>query len=165
MKKLIFALIAAMSITVANAQEDNRPQREGRRSFDQTEMVKRRTDDVVKKYSLSNEQAEKLLALNTKYADKIGFRMRGGNRGGRGARPAPNFGGNGGNRPEMTEEMKQNMEKMRQERQESMKKYDEELQTIMTPEQYKAYKADNEKRMREGGRRGGPRERHNQTNE
>lgn len=57
----------------------------------------------------------------------------------------------------MTEEMKQQMENRRKEYMETMKQYDEELQTILTPEQYKEYKADAEKRMREGGRRGGRR--------
>ena len=152
MKKLIFSIIAVMSLTTAIAQDNDRPRRDGQRNFDRTEMLKRRTDDVVKKYNLNSEQAEKLLALNTKFADKLNPRMGGFGRG-RGSRPAPNFGGgNGGNRPEMTEEMRQNMEKMRQER-----------QTIMTPEQFKAYQEDAEKRMQEGRRRGGgPRGQRNQ---
>ena len=33
---------------------------------------------------------------------------------------------------------------------EQMKAYEEELQKIMTPEQYKAYKADQEERMKQG---------------
>lgn len=163
MKKLIFSIIAVMSLTTAIAQNNDRPRRDGQRNFDRTEMLKRRTDDVVKKYNLNSEQAEKLLALNTKFADKLNPRMGGFGRG-RGSRPAPNFGGgNGGNRPEMTEEMRQNMEKMRQERQEAQKQYDAELQTIMTPEQFKAYQEDAEKRMQEGRRRGGgPRGQRNQ---
>ena len=160
MKKLILAFVAVMTMTAAQAQDDNR-QGDQRRP-DRTEMLKRRTDDAVKKYGLNEQQAAKLLELNTKYADTMMGRGMGGRRGGRGgARPAPNFGGgdNGGGmgqRPEMTEEMRAQMEKMRKEREESQKKYDEELQTIMTPDQYKAYKADQEEMRRNfGNRRGG----------
>jgi Spy/CpxP family protein refolding chaperone len=149
MKKVILALVALVSMTAAQAQDDNQQKRE-RRPMDQTEMVKQRTDDIVKKYGLDNEQAGKLLSLNTKYADKMG-RGFGGRRGFGGQRP----GQRQGQRPEMTEEMRQQMETARKEQAEAMKQYDEELQTILTPEQYKAYKADQEQRMRQGGRRGG----------
>ena len=162
MKKLILAFVAVMTMTAAQAQGDNNQANGERQRMDRTEMLKRRTDDAVKKYGLNEEQAAKLLQLNTKYADTMGRGM-GGQRGGRrgGARPAHNFGGgnNGGGmgqRPEMTDEMRAQMEKMRKEREESQKKYDEELQTIMTPDQYKAYKADQEEMRRNfGNRRGG----------
>ena len=53
------------------------------------------------------------------------------------------------------------MKEMREKMEKDMKAYDEELQKIMTPEQYKNYKADMEKRRKEGphGPRGqrGPR--------
>lgn len=159
MKKVILALVAVMTMTSVQAQSDNRPARGERRQFDRTEMLKKRTDETVKKYGLNEEQAAKLLELNTKYADKMGQGM-GVSRGGRrdGARPGANAGRGGnrqqGQRPQMTEEQRQNMEKQRQERQEAMKQYADELQAIMTPDQYKAYKADTEKRMQEGGRRG-----------
>ena len=156
MKKVILALVAVMTMTSVQAQSDNRPARGERRQFDRTEMLKKRTDETVKKYGLNEEQAAKLLELNTKYADKMGQGMgapRGGRRG-----AGPGFNGNRqqGQRPELTEEQKQNMEKQRQERQEAMKQYADELQTIMTPDQYKAYKADAEKRGPQGNnRRGG----------
>ena len=93
MKKVFLALVAMITVTAAQAQGDNRPQR-GDRQVDRTEMIKQRTDNTVQKYGLNEDQAAKLLALNTKYADKIGF---GGMRGGaRGDRPRPNFGGGGG---------------------------------------------------------------------
>ena len=99
MKKLILAFVAVMTMTAAQAQGDNNQGNGERPRVDRTEMLKRRTDDAVKKYGLNEEQAAKLLQLNTKYADTMGRRM-GGQRGGRrgGARPAPNFGGgdNGG---------------------------------------------------------------------
>lgn len=159
MKKIILAFVAFMTMTAAQAQGNFGQGNGERREMDRTEMTKRRTDDAVKKYSLNEEQAAKLLALNTKYADKIGFGggMRGGNRG---MRPRPNFGGGDnqgggqGQRPEMTEEMREQFAKMRQEREEATKQYEAELQQIMTPEQYKAYQADQEEMRRNFGRRG-----------
>ena len=173
MKKMVLAIVAMMSITAAMAQGNNRPQRNGNQQMDRTEMIKQRTDNAVQKYGLSSEQAAKLLELNTKYADTMGPGMgmggrRGGGQGGA-QRPRPNFGGGQGGaqqgqRPEMTEEMRAQMEKMRKEREESQKKYDEELQTIMTPDQYKAYKADQEEMRRNfGNRRGGGQRRGNQN--
>ncbi|MBR6866965.1 MAG: DUF4890 domain-containing protein [Prevotella sp.] len=149
MKKMILAFVALISMTAAQAQDDNNGKRPERPQMDRTEMVKHRTDDTVKKYGLDSNQAAKLLELNTKYADKMGR--------GFGGRPG-SFGGQRGQRPqrpEMTEEMKQQMEAQRKEQAEAMKQYDAELQTILTPEQYKTYKEDQEKRMKEGGRRGG----------
>ena len=162
MKKMILAIVALMTITCVQAQNDNRPLRGERRQFDRTEMLKRRTDDAVKKYGLNEEQAAKLLELNTKYADKMGPGMMGARDGRRGgARPAFDANRNRnrqqGQRPEMTEEQRQNMEKQRAERQAAMEEYAKELQAIMTPEQYNAYKADMEKAA-EGNRRGGSRE-------
>ena len=165
MKKVFLALVAMITVTAAQAQGDNRPQR-GDRQVDRTEMIKQRTDNAVQKYGLNEDQAAKLLSLNTKYADQMGPGMgRGGRRGGGqggGMRPRPGFGGNDGQgfqqgqRPEMTEEMRAQMEKMRKEREEAQKKYDEELQTILTPDQYKAYQADQEEMRRNfGNRRGG----------
>lgn len=167
MKKLILALVAVMTLTAAQAQDDNNKQGRGeRRKMDKTEMVKHRTDETVKKYGLNEQQADQLLKLNTEFADKMGPGM-GGPRGGRGQRTGarPSFRDNGqqqadGERPELTEEQKQKMEAARKEREESMKQYDAKLQTILTPEQYKAYQEDAAKmRQRMGGRRGGQRER------
>ena len=158
MKKIILAFVAFMTMTAAQAQGNFGQGNGERREMDRTEMTKRRTDNAVKKYSLNDDQAAKLLALNTKYADKIGF--GGGMRGGRGMRPRPNFGGGDnqgggqGQRPEMTEEQREQFAKMRQEREEAQKQYDTELQQIMTPEQFKAYQADQEEMRRNFGRRG-----------
>lgn len=152
MKRMILALVAIMTMTAAQAQGE-RPGRGERRNFDRTEMLKRRTDDAVKKYGLNEEQAAQLLELNKKYADKMGPGM-GGLRGGRRGGARPSFDGNVQQRPQLTEEQKQQMETQRKQREEAMKQYDEELQKIMTPEQYKVYKEDADKRMREGGREG-----------
>ena len=162
MKKLILAFVAMITMTSVQAQDDNSSRGE-RRRFDRTEMLKRRTDETAKKYGLNEEQAAKLLELNTKYADKIGANM-GAPRDGRRGNARPGFDANRdrnrqqGQRPQMTEEQRQQMEKQRAERLAAMEQYAAELQTIMTPDQFKAYQADMEKNMRQGGaRRGGPR--------
>ncbi len=171
MKKMVLALVAMMTMTAAMAQGDNQKGEANRRKMNKTEMIKNRTNETVKKYGLNEQQAAKLLELNTKFADVMGPGMRGpggrGPRGNGGARPRPDDnttaqqpqtdGKQKGNRPEMTEEMREQMKAQRQKRQEAMKKYDTELQAIMTADQFKAYKADQEKRMKEGGRRGGRR--------
>ena len=164
MKKLILAFVALITMTTVQAQNDNSPRGE-RRQFDRTEMLKRRTDETVKKYGLNEEQAAKLLELNTKYADKMVPGM-GGPRDGRRGGARPGFDANRnrnrqqGQRQQMTEEQRQEMAKQRAERQAAMEQYTTELQAIMTPEQYSAYKADMEKNVRQqgqGARRGGPR--------
>ena len=146
MKRMILAVSAAIMMgSVAMAQDENQ-QRKGRgdRKFDQTEMVKRRTDNAVSKYKLNEEQAKKLLELNTKYAKDMAPRMRpGGPRGGERRKPQ------GDKRPEMTEEQKAKMEEGRKQMEERMKAYNNELKTILTEAQFKSYSADMEKRAAE----------------
>ena len=60
MKKLILAFVAVMTMTAAQAQGDNNQGNGERPRVDRTEMLKRRTDDAVKKYGLNEEQAAKL---------------------------------------------------------------------------------------------------------
>ena len=83
---------AILMCSAAVAQEEQ--QKKGPRpekKFDKTEMVKHRTDETVKQYSLNADQADKLLKLNMEYADKMGP----GPRGPRG----PHHGGRPGMRP------------------------------------------------------------------
>lgn len=138
MKKIIFTIVAAMCMLSVSAQDAN-TQKGERKHMDPKEMVEKRTQEMTKKYSLSAEQAAKVKALNEKYmgkrGDKDGKQMK------NGERPAPpkdNAGkkmgnGNGprrGHRPDMTA-------------------YNNELKSIMTDAQYKAYTADMEKRKAE----------------
>ena len=162
MKKMMMA-IAAMLITVgASAQDINQAQKPEENKLDRTEMIKKRTDDTVKKYGLNEEQAKKLLEANTKYADKFpsprGF--MGGPRGG--AQRGGGFGTDrrerpsmrDGQRPQLTEEQRAQFEARRKTQEEAMKAYNEELQKIMTPEQYKAYQEDMQKQRARGPRGG-----------
>lgn len=128
-------------------------------SADNTEMVKKRTEAVAEKYGLNEEQTQKLLELNTKYANLMGPGPGQG-----GGRPGGGPGGDGGSgRPEggpggpgggdsVRAERPQMSEEQRKEMQEKMEAYDKELQEIMTEDQYNSYKSDMQNR-----RGGGPR--------
>ena len=81
---------------------------------------------------------------------------------GPGGRPARNF---EGKMPDMPKDSMrrqappqrmdgEKMKAMREDMRKNMEAYETELQSIMSEEQYKAYKADNEKRMKEGRRFG-----------
>ena len=127
------------STALAQEKNDNRKQ----------EMIKHRTERTVKAYGLNDKQAKKLLDLNTKYADMMRPMHRHGGPGRHsmnGQRPEPPKDMKG----EMPEPPKGDMKGMREKMEKDMKAYDEELQKIMTPEQYKNYKADMEKRRMEG---------------
>ena len=173
MKKSILAIAAAlmMSVTMTAQETTTENKQQAPQRPDMTEMVKQRTDETVKKYGLNEEQAAKLLELNTKYMGQMGPR-RGGMRpggmreGGRGMRPdsmrqmrpRPECQmGEGQERPARPE-MRGNRPERRGERgdrqgfRQNMEEYNTELQKIMTEEQYKAYRADFEKRMSEGPR-------------
>ena len=141
MKQIIMTLAAALFISsaaLAQEKNDNRKQ----------EMIKHRTERTVKAYGLNDKQAKELLDLNTKYADM----MRPMHRHGR-----PGHHGMGGRRPEPPKDMngekpeppRGDRKEMREKMEKDMKAYDEELQKIMTPEQYKNYKEDMEKRRME----------------
>ena len=169
MKRIVMMMAAAVLMSTAAMAQGQRPQ------FDRTEMIKQRTDQMVEKYKLNETQAKQLLELNTKNADTMPMmgmgRMGGGRPGGQGGRRgggqgAPQMGGGqgapqmGGGGFQMTDEQRAQFEEMRKQREENQKKYDAELEKILTPEQFKSYQED-QKQQREqrgrgmGGRRGG----------
>jgi len=154
MKQIVISIAALLLLSTAAMAQDNQGQRPERQRMDRTEMIKQRTDDVVKKYGLNEEQAKQLLSLNTKYLGQMGG-PRGPRPGGQGMRQ-----GNRGERPQMADSTAQRRPQggPRQGRPQmggQMDEYNTELQKIMTPEQYKTYQADREERMRQfGGMRG-----------
>ena len=159
MKQIIMTLAAALFISstaLAQEKNDNRKQ----------EMIKHRTERTVKEYNLNDKQAKQLLDLNTKYAGMMRpmHRHRGpGHHGMKGQRPEPPKDMKD-QRPEPPKDMngekpeppKGDMKEMREKMEKDRKAYEEELQKIMTPEQYKNYKAAMEKRRMERPR--GPRD-------
>lgn len=161
MKRFFMIMTAAVLMGTTAVAQDNRPQ------FDRTEMIKQRTDQMVEKYKLNETQAKQLLELNTKNAESMGPMMgmgrmgggrpggmgggrRGGGQAGQGGQGAPQMGGGGF---QMTEEQRAQFEEMRKQREENQKKYDAELEKILTPEQFKSYQED-QKQQREQRRRG-----------
>ena len=65
MKKIVVSIAALLLLSTAAIAQDNQGQRPERPRVDRTEMIKQRTDDLVKKYGLNEEQATQLLSLNT----------------------------------------------------------------------------------------------------
>ena len=151
MKKMLMTLLAAVIVStaaVAQNKDDNKsPQDNNRRQ----EMVKHRTDRLVKDYQLNDKQAKQLLELNTKYADKMRphHPRHHGPHGMKGQRPEPPKGDVKGERPEPPKGDRQDR---RKEMDETMKAYEAELQKIMTPEQFKKYQADMKERRDKGPR-------------
>ena len=178
MKKTMMAIAAAMMMSASMMAQNEQPQAQQAPQMDRAEMLKARTEQMVKDYGLNEEQAKKLEALNTEYAEKIPMMpmMRGqrgqGQRGqmGQGQRPQMGQMGQGqrpqrqtgdstrrGQRPQMGQmgQMGQgqrpqmNFEEMRK----NMEAYNAELEKIMTQEQYAKYRESMGRRMG-GGQRG-----------
>ena len=55
--------VALLVGVTATAQDNNKRDKQPGKRPDKTEMIKHRTDDVVKKYSLNDKQAKQLLEL------------------------------------------------------------------------------------------------------
>lgn len=163
MKQMMMTLLAAVMVStavVAQNKDDNKPSEDNNRK---QEMVKHRTDQVVKDYQLSDKQAKQLLELNTKYADKMRphhprHHAPNGKKGERpeppkgdmkGERPEPPKGDMKGQRPEPPKGERGDRQK---EMEDTMKAYEAELQKIMTPEQFKRYQADMKERRDKGPR-------------
>ena len=137
MRKFIVSifLIAAVSTgaSAQNEQGGNRPPR-----MDRTEWAKRRTEMMVQKYGLNEEQAKALQELNEKQMPR-----------GNGQRPP---------RPDSTQAERPKGPRGHRPGgnwQEMQKEYNEQLQKIMTADQFKAYMEDMEKRRQERGNRPG----------
>lgn len=165
MKKMMMTMIAAVLMSsAAFAQEEKKCECKCKQP-DKTEMVKHRTDRVVKKYGLNDQQAASLLELNTKYADKFGG-PRGHHGKKHGMRHGKKHEGQADattgattpqprgdkKRPELTEEQKAQFEARRQEMEANRKAYETELKKILTDDQFKQYEADMKKHKRHGHR-------------
>lgn len=168
MKQFILALAAVTMMSISAMAQDTDENHQGKSKIDKTEMIQKRTEQTAKEYGLSEAQEKQLLALNTKYSDKM-MPQRG--RKGMG-RPNGRPGNNSGMRQdsiqqrrlEMTEAQKQEMKAKRQEMKAVMDAYNKELQDIMTAEQFQKYQANTQKRMQRGkGQR--PQEKSNSDNE
>ena len=167
MEKTMMAIAAAMMMSATVMAQNEQPQGQGPRQMDRAEMIKARTEQVVKEYGLNEEQAKKLEALNTEYFEKMPMmrfpRQQGQAGQGQGQRPQRQEGQMGqrpqrqpgdslrrgqrpqGDRPQMNfEEMRKNMEE-----------YNAALEKIMTEEQFAKYRENMGRRMGGGQRNGG----------
>ena len=126
MKKFMLTMIAAMTMSLAMAQNpsDGRP-----KNRPEPMTLEQITTQMQSKLGLNDEQYAKVKALNEKYADIL-------------KRPAmrgmrPNGFGNmdNGERPQMTEEMKNMMEEHHTKR----LAYENELKSILSTSQYTTY--------------------------
>lgn len=139
MKKFILSLFAMLTVTtVALAQF---PGGNGQRPrFNREEMIKARTEMMVKRYGLNEEQAAALQALNEKQTPQ----MRGERKG-----QKPEKNDSTAQRPRREGKKAEGMgeRRGRTPRVGGMDReaYNAELQKILTPEQYKAYQEDAEK--------------------
>ncbi len=180
MKKTMMAIAAAMMMSASMMAQNEQPQAQQAPQMDRAEMLKARTEQMVKDYGLNEEQAKKLEALNTEYAEKIPMMpMMRGQQGQRGQRPQGQMGqgqrpqgqmGQGqrpqrqpgdstrrGQRPQMGQmgQMGQGQRPQMnfEEMRKNMEAYNAELEKIMTQEQYAKYRESMGRRMG-GGQRG-----------
>lgn len=158
MKKVILSLVALVAFSIVSLAQDFNGQRPQR--MDRTEMIKRRTQQMVERYGLNDEQAAALQALNEKTTPEMG--RNGGPRPERNDSVQPRQRRNNGNvergqRNGNREERGGNMNRGGQRGGQrggmgfggrNMEEYNNELQKIMTPEQYQKY-TDDMKQMRE----------------
>ena len=155
MKKMILALVVVFAMgNVAMAQEE---QQKCGKKCDKTEMIKKRTEKMVKQYNLTDQQAAKLLKLNEEYADKLpAMRAMGGHKGpfGAGAQmkqdPCKQGGCASALKDFKTRPNKEGMMKNRQEMMKNREAYNKELKEIIGEEKYAQYEAGMKNCMQKG---------------
>ena len=126
MKKIMLTMIAAMTMSLAMAQNpsDGRP-----KNRPEPMTLEQITTQMQSKLGLNDEQYAKVKALNEKYADILKRPAM------RGMRPHGFGNMDNGERPQMTEEMKNMMEEHRTKR----LAYENELKSILSTSQYTTY--------------------------
>ena len=165
MKKMTLTMVALLSVTAMQAQDNNNVQTqaqtaktlilpEGQRPkvMDLNGTPELRTESMKKELSLTDEQATKVLALNKEYQDVFAQDSR---RGGD-MRPQRQQKADGKTsatapqqrqRAQLTDEQKAEMKAKMEKR----KAYNDQLKTILTAEQFEKYQ---QTQMRRGARRG-----------
>jgi len=138
MKKLGMILAASLMVcATAVAQNNNRqaPPKQGNK----TEMRQDCTQQMVKDLGLNDSQAQKIKALNEKYAKKMGPQgacCQGQNKNGKNAKDNKECKQQGkqGNPPQLTDAQKKEMKSNRE-------AYEKELKKILSDSQYKTYQS------------------------
>ena len=170
MKKIVLTMVALLSMTVMQAQTDNKSERKAPKQPTPEEMTERMAKDL----DLNTDQKAKVLALNKKYQDVL----KGGPHGPRGPRPDGQGGPKGDKkqkgdkqpmadkqqpktdaqtgateqqrpeRPQLTDEQKAKMKAQMEKR----KEYDGKLKQILTDEQYKKFQKAHKRHGHDGPR-------------
>ncbi len=161
MRRLILAIIAVFTLSGAALAQDV-DKKEGKK-LDKAEMVQRRTDRMVKRYGLSDQQAKKLKELNEKYAGKLPMRgdFRPGGKGPacphhhmeQGNAEQPQADGTTGATVQKCSLSKEEKDKKRNERKLAREAYDKELEKILGSEKFSEYQRDCKQFMNRGPRR------------
>lgn len=137
MKKIVLMMVALLSMTAVQAQENEKNserQFRGPRQITPEQMTERMSNDL----KLTDEQKTKVLALNKEYEKVIA------GPGMRGPRPQRPDGESGATaqkdqkrpeRPQLTDEQREEMKQRMEKRQE----YEKKLKEILTEDQYKKY--------------------------
>jgi hypothetical protein len=161
----ILAAAAGVLCAVSLFAQEGRPERRGGRGgrdggfpepVTDSVWVIQRTQEMVEKYTLTDEQAAAVRELNTKYAPQMNFTPQ-----------RMGMGGENGERPDfrsMTDEQRQEfMQKMQaqmgemqekmQQMQDARKEYEKELEAVLNKDQLKAYRKDRRRQEAEMQRR------------
>lgn len=136
-----------MLTVMTSALAQNEGNNGQRPRFNREEMVKFRTERMVKKYGLNAEQAVALLALNEKQMPMMRHPRRGNQ---------PEKADSTSQRPRRegnkADAKGQRMDRGHRIGKHNIEAYNAELQKIMTAEQYKSYQEDMEKMRKQGPR-------------
>lgn len=152
MKKMILTMVALLSMTVMQAQDNKKEscdcKKEHHMKAPKKMTPEQMTDKMAKELSLTDAQKPQVLALNKEYKDMFekGPRMKGQRP------PKPQTDGETGateqqrpERPQLTDAQKAEMAKEKAQHEE----YDKKLKKILNDDQYKKYK-----KMHKHGHRG-----------
>lgn len=160
MKRIILA-VAAVFVMSAAAQAQCSDHKEGKQCKKE-QMIQSRTDRMVKRYGLDEEQAKKLKELNEEYAGLMPMRpaSRPGCKGqacpdqqaGKGCDKQSKVDGATGATNQKACLEKADCEKMQKERMKIRKAYDEKLKKILGSEKFSQYQSDRKQAMERGSR-------------
>lgn len=161
MKKMILTMVALLSMTVMQAQNNEKCECKKEQKAPKQMTPEQMTERMTKTLSLTDEQKTKVLALNKEYKDVLakGPRMHGQRP------PKPDTDAKTGateqqhsKRPQLTDAQKAEMKQMKTKREE----YNKKLKKILNDDQYEKYEKMQKRHGRHGqgghhGHHGGPR--------
>lgn len=127
MKKMLLAMVAVLAMSTSAFAQEKQCKEQCGKCCDTTQVKQDRTDRMVKRYNLTDKQADKLRKLNEEYADKFPMRRQ--------------------------QADKKDFAAKREEMKKVREAYDKELKDIMGDETFAKYQQDRKMRMHRGGHR------------